>query len=201
MDPDADRAMEDNPGLPQDGPPPPNRDAYRRTTATDAELTDLEALIRLCHVPRWVTVPLLRPQSVAEHSYRVAIISLQLLRQLGKMAEVGHVVTAALIHERSEATTGDIPAPLKKGSATDLNESPIHSLGEYVLKLADLIEAFSYLGCYGYSSIRRQEILENYREAITGQIALIREKFGAIDGVALLPVAVDELLMILKEAK
>lgn len=183
--------------------PPADRNAYRRTAESDLDLSDLEALIRLCHVPRWVTVPMARPQSVAEHSFRVAIIALTIQRSMGKMAEMSSVALAALVHERAEALTGDVPAPNKKGSATDLvNPDVPHSLGDYTLKLADLIEAFSYLGCYGLSTRRRQEILDNYRESIMGQIKLMQERFTSAGvGIATLPILVDEILEALREAR
>lgn len=207
--------MEDLTAAPGDaGPPNPtpdpdtkvpqaDRNAYRRVAESDLGLSDLEALVRLCHVPRWVTVPLLRPQSVAEHSFRVAIIAMAILRSMGKLPEMSITCMSAILHERAEALTGDIPAPNKKGSATDLGGGPDqpHSLGEYVLKLADLIEAFSYLGSYGLDTTRKQEILDNYREAIQGQMRTMQDKFTQVGEIATLPLLVDEVLEALREAR
>lgn len=58
-----------------------------------------------------------RHESVAEHSWRLAVMAL-LLEEEFPDADIGKVIRMCLIHDFGEALTGDIPAFLK----TDLDE-------------------------------------------------------------------------------
>lgn len=69
---------------------------------------------RLSHVKRWAIVPKIKEQSVAEHSYYVALYTLKICQILEKSAEFSlKAVEYALQHDAGEAFTGDIPSPLK----------------------------------------------------------------------------------------
>lgn len=118
-------------------------------------LTDALAL---SHVPRWAIVRHSRLQSVADHSYRVAIIARELVRRLNwenrEGLDVSRLVWLALVHDLDESLTGDIPAPAKKEMdplrpylVTDV--PGLHgatSIEIQVLRLADYIEAFTFIG-------------------------------------------------------
>lgn len=72
----------------------------------------LHDLLDLAFIPRWCCVPTTRPQSVAEHSYRVAIIVQELIDRIPYAGTI-HAVRWALAHDGPEVRTGDIPGNLK----------------------------------------------------------------------------------------
>lgn len=98
--------------------------------------------LRLSFVPRWCIVKTTRTQSVAEHSFNVAVIAEKLCRimKVGDEA-TGVVVRKALLHDRYEVYTGDIPSPAKHQEEEDVN----HWSNSLVVKLADLIEAYIFI--------------------------------------------------------
>lgn len=109
----------------------------------------LQAL-RLSYVPRWGIVPVLRPQSVAEHTYRVMVI----VRYLAKVMNMSDSLTAkvvveALEHDFEEHATGDTPSPAKKA----------HSPQAPLVKLADTIEAYLWLATWGSKGERIAQIV------------------------------------------
>lgn len=145
---------------------------------------DLLDLMALTHVPRWAIMPMLRPQTVAEHSYRVTIIMNWMVNQIhvthplpgGGPDFMGPRVWAyALSHDVEEARTGDIPGPAKRrvdGGIPDfLDWTPEQRnrwcIGQWgsrdhiklVLKLADLIEAYTWLQRWGSPCDHRSRVL------------------------------------------
>jgi 5'-deoxynucleotidase YfbR-like HD superfamily hydrolase len=73
-------------------------------------------------VPRWVTIPVLRKQSVAEHSFLVALWSDRIATVIGWDASPGHWLMLnrwALSHDLPEAFTGDTPSPFKRAYNND----------------------------------------------------------------------------------
>lgn len=125
-------------------------------------MSRLKDLLNLSHVPRWCITPVLKPQSVAEHSYRVAIIATEIARQVH--VDIREVVAWALVHDAPESYTGDIPSPFKH-FLRDRNvnidapsvilcpwldkEMPSGALIVCIVKLADSIEALSWISAYG----------------------------------------------------
>jgi hypothetical protein len=98
--------------------------------------------LRLSFVPRWCIVKTTKTQSVAEHSYNVAVIAEKLCRVIGLGdAETGMAVREALFHDKYEVYTGDIPSPAKHREEKDAI-CPLLSL---IVKLADLIEAYIFI--------------------------------------------------------
>jgi len=70
---------------------------------------------RLSHVERWDTFPRIKRQSVAEHSFYVALYVSQICDLLGvKETQKLRAIDYALRHDASEAVTGDILGPIKK---------------------------------------------------------------------------------------
>ena len=127
-------------------------------------LTTAEQL-RACHVRRWHIVQTSREQTLAEHSFAVAVIAGTLAAAMHykglmhdrlKLALLQH----ALAHDLIEVRTGDMPTPFKRflekaggagivEKAEDLVDSD-HSGAmrqvagteiETIVKLSDLIEA------------------------------------------------------------
>lgn len=72
-------------------------------------------LLRAQHVKRWTTVQLSHDQSLAEHSFNVAILAMELASRIFKDVEdVNSVGAYALAHDVDEIITGDIPTPTKR---------------------------------------------------------------------------------------
>lgn len=123
-------------------------------------LTDL---LSLSVVPRWSIVPIRRPQSVMEHSFRVAVIYRELCERL-QVPLTDTDIWACLIHDAPECRSGDIPGVFKhelrgKGgdialieadhAATPWVAGEARSSNSAILKLADLIEAYTFIKMYG----------------------------------------------------
>ena len=51
------------------------------------------------------------PESVAEHSWGVAVLALVLAQESGAPLDRGRLLTTALLHDLQEVVTGDIPSP------------------------------------------------------------------------------------------
>lgn len=141
-------------------------------------LDEAVKLMRLTDVERWVIVPVTRRQSVAEHSYRVWVLSLSLY---DAMVQVPHnsferesVGYWALTHDADEIWTGDLPSTIKD-VLEELHPGIIKRLTEHVLgkhlpriaatmgglentfaaqvvKIADCVESLSYYTNHSYSS-------------------------------------------------
>lgn len=104
---------------------------------------------RLSVVPRWVIVPTIQRQNVAEHSYHVAQTARWLMQFHALKEEderewgmLGALVTfMALDHDLDEAATGDRPTPSKQGKVyhAGMPQSAI------IVKVADILEALALL--------------------------------------------------------
>lgn len=115
-------------------------------------LTDLLAL---SHVPRWSNVRHSPPQSVADHSFRVAVIYLELCARIGGKRPSLEALTRAIQHDAAEAYTGDIPGDFKREVKEELRAAEAKlglALGEeplereiYLIKLADKIEGYTFI--------------------------------------------------------
>jgi 5'-deoxynucleotidase len=73
----------------------------------------------LSFVPRWPIARLLRRQSVAEHSYYVALYAHQICLTLGEVDTAHIILTAALYHDLEETFTSDTPSPSKRAMVGD----------------------------------------------------------------------------------
>lgn len=74
--------------------------------------------MRAAHVKRWHIIKTAEPQTLAEHSFLVAVIALELFQRLvGVKDDVKSATTIlfmALFHDMPETRTGDIPTPAKR---------------------------------------------------------------------------------------
>lgn len=98
---------------------------------------------RLSFVPRWVVVPTIHKQNVAEHTFHVVQLCRWLLERhdsYGDKEFALEVIEEALEHDQNEAAEGDIPSPRK-------GKKPVESLTQLgvILKCADLLEALCFL--------------------------------------------------------
>ena len=115
----------------------------------------IDDALRLSIVKRWGIIDMMKTQSVAEHSYNVAVIATALADSRGwddhKIAMLGMV---AIIHDINEVFTGDLPTTLKRGVLGDFiriyerNNLPGPDLEEvleteeyHILKIADCVDA------------------------------------------------------------
>lgn len=116
-------------------------------------------LRRLSVIPRWTTVPTIRGQNTAEHSFHVAWIA----AWFGEFSkpntfDLARLLWAAIVHDEPEAISGDIASPYKKGAvgeAIKKHESDkgfgIHGMTPLtkqelcILKMADLFEALLFI--------------------------------------------------------
>lgn len=122
----------------------------------------LRDIYRATDVRRWGLVKTARPQSLAEHSYQVAMIAARLCQ----LYKVGEEVTCkavwyALVHDLPEVLTGDIATPFKDLLGPGVREqiqqfedrvrvmgAPVHEEDAHarmIVKLADILEAIAFL--------------------------------------------------------
>lgn len=116
---------------------------------------------RMSVVKRWSVVETIRKQSVAEHSYNVAIMADRIARRLSDDLKLAHAaVLYALYHDKIESVTGDFPSYMK----AHVNEHPMSLLVDgldeeetndgsagddpmvrFIVKCADYIDACVFL--------------------------------------------------------
>lgn len=131
----------------------------------------------LAHVPRWAVLPVIRRQTVAEHSFFVAHYVAELLdHPIYKHKHPDWKLAAlkyAVMHDRSEARTGDFPGPIKRMMQDPvrrmrLEEKAEASIGpapykdeaiRQLIKAADTIEEYFYLSSEAQLGSRVVEIL------------------------------------------
>lgn len=74
--------------------------------------------LRIGHIKRWHNVNTIRQQTVAEHSYMVTLIALDLFDSIVGVNDdqwfAFEVLIAAIFHDAPEAAAGDVPTPAKK---------------------------------------------------------------------------------------
>ena len=80
-------------------------------------ITDRVLLLRDAGVvKRSHTCRTLMDRNVAEHSHGVAMLVLTLYSWESGRTPPGNLLAAALVHDLSEISTGDVPAPVKRGN-------------------------------------------------------------------------------------
>lgn len=125
---------------------------------SDKELLDrqLRMIPRSARVARYHSEPVLRLQSVGEHTY--GVIWLILVMHHGAIPSK-ELMAAALMHDMHEYVTGDVPAPTKRQPGVkaifDAMESAVETAvgvvfpdltpeEEWMLKMADSLEGLSF---------------------------------------------------------
>lgn len=162
-------------------------------------LTTYEQL-RACHVKRWHIVQTHRQQTLAEHSFAVAVIAGSLAASMGYKGLLHdrlrlQLLQNALSHDLIEVRTGDIPTPFKRElekvagpgvveRAEDLVDrdhsgSMRQSEGteiEAIVKLADQIEAIFFLQDNGYGQ-HALEVLDSLRRILATMVDTIEKQW------------------------
>ncbi len=120
---------------------------------------------RMSVVKRWSVVETIRKQSLAEHSYNVAIMAWRIATRIYAKPDdpgIWEAVQYALFHDKKESVTGDFPSYMKpyvneegalqnvpafnEEEEVDLGsaENP-HPLSRFIVKCADYIDACIFL--------------------------------------------------------
>lgn len=128
-------------------------------------------MARSADVKRWHIINTVRPQTVAEHSFMVALIAMELAKHIvphGSLfdspREQFQFLCAALFHDMPETITGDLPTPAKQ-VYREFSQNPrmfdemdmlimpkipysdgmLNAKLVWLIKVADLIEAYHFL--------------------------------------------------------
>lgn len=129
------------------------------------------------HVKRWHMIRMRDRQSIAEHSYNVAMLTIKMLRDLDKDGAYGiapeeelAVIEWALCHDIHEIEHGDVPSPSavsrdnveamfwdKRGR----ENGPSFEARNFVC-LMDKVEAYIYFYHHGYDGIRGDSRISDY---------------------------------------
>lgn len=167
---------------------------------------------RLEALPRtgWLVSGVVAPESVAAHSYEVALIAMWIADEVGE-ADVERVLRIALLHDVGEALTTDIPTPVKRligvevvhdaerrAAATVLEGRPswVQHVEEYearlslearIVKAADVIQMLAR--ALTYDRARRGDVERFFRPA--------RDDYG----IPFVRVVLDELYAIYREQR
>jgi len=141
-------------------------------------------MLSLSTINRWAKVDMLRPQSVAEHSFRVWVLVQDLYDQMfdvdSNSFERQSTYEWALIHDAEEVYTGDIPSDVKDliehiapGVLDKLKDHVLRdkmpavltkqrglkgTLPAYLVKIAEICETILYLRAYGANLAKNQEV-------------------------------------------
>lgn len=158
---------------------------YSKLSASD--------LFKIQHIKRWHMVEVSRQQTVAEHSFNVAVISGKLSSHLNIPDSTrAAILTAALLHDAHEIAFGDFPTPSKQaieeffgfplfgivekkfwanhGGFTTPLWGP-DQIVEYVVLLADAIDAFLFYSNYGPDPEVRKKLRSTVEARVVPLIA------------------------------
>lgn len=158
------------------------------TTISEMKLADK---LRAQYVKRWSTVHLTHQQSLAEHSFNVTMIALEIsLMVFGEYDEIfsDKVMRYALFHDLDEIVTGDIPTPTKQrlishapGIKDLLDTAPPPKMSEYsdetirhIVKLADIIESAFHVKQHG-NGIHALQVAKDVESKMRDAIADTRD--------------------------
>ena len=148
-------------------------------------------LYRGTEVMRWHIVKTHQKQSIAEHSWMVAILSGELANILhptvSTISRRGALLQYALFHDVDEIITGDIPSPFKKLITMD----PQHQkniMGQYsyvlevpeplkdIVKLADIAEAYKFI-MVNANSAHADIVQHKLNNMYDSKLAELKEKY------------------------
>jgi hypothetical protein len=118
-------------------------------------LMELSKALSLSHVPRWVIVDTTKGQSVAEHSYNVAVFTIAvwdiikpyILHELQESDEDFYLAALklALTHDINESLTGDTPSPAHVSD----EDVQVVTFQWVVVRVADYLDAYRFVRRYG----------------------------------------------------
>ena len=160
--------------------------------------------LRACHVRRWHIVQTSREQTLAEHSFGVAVIAGSVaarIRWPGLLHDSNQLrlLQWALSHDIIEVRTGDIPPPFKRaleqvagGGVVERAEDAMdREMGgayrkikgtevEMIVKIADQIEAIYFLQDNGVGAHAR-EVLDGMRGILGRMVDYYEVEYPSLD--------------------
>lgn len=157
----------------------------------------VKSIYKMSVVKRWAIIDMIKPQTVAEHSYNVAIFAQNAANvaevQTGMFIDRGAMLTWALVHDIPETLTSDLPTSIKEDPdlklAVDNLEhkifpgisavyAKIDSKIEYdLVKLADSVDAFVFARRYCIDE-SLEPILAEMKDKIFKKVSEIKNKFN-----------------------
>lgn len=169
--------------------------------------TRLQDLLNLSHVPRWTTHPVRRPQSVAEHSYRVAVLAMEIRERLpletSMGIRIGPMLRWAMVHDGPESKLGDTPAPAKLLMGKALMNSLERGACDWytqetlacernehaIVHIADYLESLSWVARYGdglNDHFDGEDLTTKLRRQVHERAHAVQDQFsmkGVVDAV------------------
>ena len=151
-------------------------------------------VMRMMVIKRWGIISMTRTQSVAEHSYNVAMMALNIYNNCRSLdVSVERILILALTHDLPEIHTGDIPMSLKtddiKQAVKEYENATYPKLSAFkrqskeiellVVKIADIMEAITYCRRYSDDS-RSNEVVQGLHDAITNLLNSIPDSMVAV---------------------
>lgn len=150
-------------------------------------------------IKRWAIIDMARDQSVAEHTFNVAMIAIELSRETGVWLDSVAMV-AILCHDMPETRTGDIPTPVKRwgggiigGHLLAYEEDTFPLLRgvsdrltpdqRTILEAADTLEAIAYCKRYGVDP-RAPEVITGLEESLRKILSQLPGLGGAISKIS-----------------
>lgn len=119
----------------------------------------LHDYLRLQHVKRWHIVNTIKEQTVADHSWAVSLIAMDVLKRAGDEHFAAQATLYATVHDLDEVFVGDIPTPAKQALGLEVPDDLLHDVKQIIdgtpiaakmaVKLADFIEAEYFLTDHG----------------------------------------------------
>lgn len=150
--------------------------------------------LRMAQTKRYPICHTSRDQSVAEHSFGVLLITMELVKTLPDRSIAEEATRYAILHDAEEVYTGDIPSSFKRvlraraPSVSALMDGPnpdVSDEAKAIVKLADYLEAIYYLREFGGSRLTVNvvlvDILDNFRKSIGTTLAPTECILRAID--------------------
>lgn len=148
--------------------------------------------LRLAQVKRYPINHTNRDQNVAEHTFGVVLISIDILGALpeAKMRELsGDLIMYALFHDMNEIYTGDIPSGFKRRLKAEYSDIADKLDGMYtiqneevkaIVKLADYLESIYFLREFGASRFG-ERVLNDVITKFNGELLVSKAPPEAIE--------------------
>lgn len=168
--------------------------------------------LRMSEINRWQIVDTIRPQSVAEHSYRVWVLTTDLCNVLFETSHNSFDIAAAmrwaLNHDLDEVFTGDIPSTIKPilnrispGATVRLKEEVLQNtvpgaIGEMrgvmdsvaydLVKITDILEAILFITRYAVNKSEGETVRTYLEKKVEDAIVETCKKHHRIDAKLLI---------------